>query len=82
MVSLPRHVDLSGDHMRTMIFFFTALFAIPVVQVAIDSRFERAGSPVAVARSSEIIIAVSKHLWAREMGDPTAPRPERPPKAS
>ena len=80
-VNLPWRLDLPGDHMRAMIFFFTALFAIPVVQVAIGPRFERTGARVVIDRSGEIIIAVGKHLRAREIGYPTAPRPERRPKA-
>ena len=81
MVNSPGASTCRGDHMRAMIFFFTALFAIPVVQVAIGPRFERTGARVVIDRSGEIIIAVGKHLRAREIGYPTAPRPERRPKA-
>jgi hypothetical protein len=68
--------------MRTIILSFIALLAIPVFQVAFDQRFERAGGPVLIDRSGKIIIAVSQHLRARDMGYPTAPRSERRPKAS
>ena len=67
--------------MRAMIFFFTALLAIPVVQVAIGPRFERTGARVVIDRSGEIIVAVGKHLRTRETGYPMGPRPERRPKA-
>ena len=70
--------NLAGAHMRTMVFFFTALFAVPVVQVAVGPHFER---PVVVIDCS-IETAVSQHLRARETGFPIAPRPERWPKAS
>jgi len=60
--------------MRTMIVFFIALLAIPVVQVAFGPRNERTGSPILIDRSNEIITAVSKHLRARDMAYPTAPR--------
>jgi len=62
--------------MRTMIVFFIALLAIPVVQVAFGPRNERTGSPILIDRSNEIITAVSKHLRARDMAYPTAPRTE------
>lgn len=68
--------------MRTMIFFFIALLAIPVLQVAIGPRFERTGAPVLIDRSSKIIIAIGKHLRTRNIEYPMGPRPERPPKAS
>jgi hypothetical protein len=71
-----------GDHMRTMIVFFIALLAIPVVQVAFGPRNERTGSPILIDRSNKIIIAVSKHLRARDMNYSTAPRTERRPKPS
>jgi hypothetical protein len=68
--------------MRTMIVFFIALFAIPVVQVAVGPRFERTGAPVVIDRSSKIIIAVGKHLRTRDIEYPMGPRPEPRPKAS
>jgi hypothetical protein len=80
--NVPWHVDLSGDHMRPMIFFFVALLAIPIVQVAFGSRLERAGAPVVIDRSGQIIIAVSKHLRARDGELPLTPRAERRPKPS
>jgi hypothetical protein len=60
--------------MRTIIFFLIALLAIPVVQVATGPRFERAGTPIPIDRSSKIIIAVSKHLRARDIEYPTCPK--------
>ena len=68
--------------MRTMIVFFIALFAIPVVQVAIGPRFERTGAPVLIDRSSQIIMAVGKHLRTRDIGYPMDPKSEPRPKAS
>jgi hypothetical protein len=68
--------------MKTMIVFFIALLAIPVVQVAVGPRFERSGAPVVIDRSSRIIIAVGKHLRTREIENLMGPRPERHPKAS
>jgi hypothetical protein len=68
--------------MRTIVFFFIALLAIPVVQIAFGPRLERAGAPVLIDRSANIIIAVGKHLRARDRDYPTAPRPERRPKPS
>ena len=68
--------------MRTLIFFFIALLAIPVVQVALGPRFERAGAPILIDRSSKIIIAVGKHLRTRGIENPMGPRSERRPKAS
>jgi hypothetical protein len=68
--------------MRTLIFFFIALLTIPVVQVAFGQRFERAGAPVLIDRSSKIIAAVGKQLRTREIEYPIAPRPERRPKTS
>ncbi len=68
--------------MRTLIFFFIALLAIPVVQVALGPRFERAGAPILIDRSSKIIIAVGKHLRARDIEYPMAPGLERRPKTS
>jgi hypothetical protein len=68
--------------MRTFVFFFIALLAIPVVQIAFGPRLERAGAPVLIDRSANIIIAVGKHLRARDPDYPTAPRPERRPKPS
>jgi hypothetical protein len=69
-----------GDHMRSMVLFFIALLAIPVIQVAFGPRLERAGSPVLIDRSSKIIIAVGKRLRNRDIDNPMAPRPERHPK--
>jgi hypothetical protein len=68
--------------MRTIMFFFAALVAIPIVQIAFGSRLERAGAPVAIDRSSQIIIAVSKHLHARDLEFPMTPRTERRPRQS
>jgi hypothetical protein len=68
--------------MRTIVFYFIALLAIPVVQIAFGPRIERAGAPVLIDRSANIIIAVGKHLRARDIDYPTAPRPERRPKPS
>jgi hypothetical protein len=68
--------------MRTIIVFFVALLAIPVVQIAFGPRLERAGAPVLIDRSANIIIAVSKHLRARDLDYPAAPRRERRPKPS
>jgi hypothetical protein len=68
--------------MRTLIVFFIALIAIPVVQVAIGPRFERSGAPVLIDRSEKIIIAIGKHLRSRDMEYPMGPRPERRPKTS
>jgi hypothetical protein len=67
--------------MRTMIVFFIALLAIPVVQVASGPRFERSGAPVIIDRSSKIIIAVGRHLRTREIDSPMRPGSDRPPKA-
>ena len=68
--------------MRAIIFFLIALLAMPVVRVAFGPRFERAAGPVLIDRSSRIIIAVSKHLRARDIAYPTVPRPEQRPRAS
>ena len=68
--------------MRTLILFFIALLAIPVVQITFGPRFERAGAPILIDRSSKIIIAVGKHLRARDIENPMGPRPERRPKTS
>jgi hypothetical protein len=65
--------------MRTLIFFFIALLAIPIAQIAFGQRHERAGAPFVIDRSDKIIIAVSKHLRSRDIG---APRFERRPKPS
>jgi len=64
-----------------MIVFFAALLAIPVIQVALGPHFARAGTPIVIDRSRDIIIAVSKHLQGRDIGFHAAPRPERRPKA-
>lgn len=68
--------------MRTLVLFFIALLAIPVVQVLFGPQFQRAGAPVLIDRSSKIIIAVSKHLRSRDIESPVVPRLERRPKAS
>ena len=60
--------------MRTITFFLIALLAIPVVQVATGPRFERAGTPIPMDSSSKIIVAVSKHLRARDIEYPTGPK--------
>ena len=63
--------------MRTIIFFFVALLAIPIVQIAFGAPPQRAGTPVQIDRSDKIIIAVSKHLRGRDIDFLMAPRPER-----
>jgi hypothetical protein len=68
--------------MRTMIVFFIALFAIPIVQVAIGPRLERTGATVLIDRSSKVIIAVGKRLRTRDIEYPTGPRLELLPKSS
>jgi len=68
--------------MRTMAFFFIALLAIPVIQIAYGPRLERAGAPVVIDRSAKIMIAVSKHLRVRDLDDLTTSRSERRPKPS
>jgi len=66
-----------GVHMRTIIFFFVALLAIPIAQIAFGPPLERAGAPVRIDRSGQIIIAVGKHLRARDIELPlTARRPK------
>ena len=72
----------SGDHMRTMIVYFVALLAIPIVQVVIGPRLDRAGIPVVIDRSSRVIIAVGKHLRTPDVGYPSGPWSERHPRAS
>jgi hypothetical protein len=64
--------------MRTMIVFFIALFAIPVVQVAVGPRFERPGAPVLINHSGQVIIALGKRLRPRDIEYPMGPRSERP----
>jgi hypothetical protein len=64
-----------------MIVFFAALLAIPIVQVALGPHFARAGAPIVIDRSQQIIIALSKHLQGGEIGFHSAPRLERRPKA-
>jgi hypothetical protein len=64
--------------MRTMIIFFIALLAIPVVQVAIGPRFERPGVPILINHSGQVIIAVGKRLRPRDIDYPMGPRSERP----
>jgi hypothetical protein len=68
--------------MRTLIVFFIALFAIPVVQVAIGPRFERSGAPVLIDRSEKVIIAIGKHLRNHDIENPMGPTAERRPKTS
>jgi hypothetical protein len=68
--------------MRTIIVFFIALLAIPVVQVAFAPRLERAGAPVFLDRSSKILIVVGKQFRTRDLEYPMSPRSERRPKAS
>jgi len=65
-----------------MIVYFIALLAIPVVQVAMGPRLDRAGVPVVIDRSSQIIIAVGKHLRTPDFEYPFGPRSERRPRAS
>ena len=67
--------------MRTLIVFFIALLAIPILQITIGPRFERPGAPILIDRSSKIIMALGKHLRARGIEYPMGPRPERRPKA-
>ena len=64
--------------MRTMIVFFIALFAIPIVQVAVGPRFERPGAPVLINHSGQVIIALGKRLRPRDIEYPMGPRSERP----
>jgi hypothetical protein len=64
--------------MRTMIVFFIALFAIPVVQVVIGPRFERPGAPVLINHSGQVIISLGKRLRSRDIEYPVGPRSERP----
>jgi hypothetical protein len=68
--------------MRAMIIFFVALFAIPIVQVAIGPRLERGRAPVLIDRSNKIISAVGKRLWTRDIEDRLGPRRQQRPKAS
>jgi hypothetical protein len=68
--------------MRTIVFFFVALLAIPIAQIAFGPRLVRAGTPVLIDRSGQIIIAVSKHLRVRDFELPLTPRAERRPKPS
>ncbi|HWF94003.1 MAG TPA: hypothetical protein VG291_03495 [Xanthobacteraceae bacterium] len=68
--------------MRTMIVYFIALLAIPVVQVAMGPRLDRAGVPVVIDRSSQIIIAVSRHLRTPGIEYPLGLWSERRPRAS
>jgi hypothetical protein len=70
-----------GDHMRTMIVFFIALLAIPIIQITIGPRFERPGAPVVIDRSSKIVTALGRHLRGRDFEFPMVPRSERRPKA-
>jgi hypothetical protein len=67
--------------MRTMIVYFVALLAIPVVQIAIGPRLDRAGIPVVIDHSSRIIIAVGKHLRTTDIAHPSGPWSERRPRA-
>ena len=68
--------------MRTMIVYFIALLAIPVVQIAIGPRLDRAGVPVIIDRSSQLIIAVGKHLRTPDIAYPSGAWSERRPRAS
>jgi hypothetical protein len=68
--------------MRTMIVFFIALLAIPIIQITIGARFERTGAPVLIDQSSKIVTALGKHLRVRNFEFPMGPRSERRPKAS
>jgi hypothetical protein len=68
--------------MRTMIVYFIALLAIPVVQVAVGPRLDRAGVPVIIDRSSQIIIAVGKHLRTPDLEYPSGLWSEHRPRAS
>jgi hypothetical protein len=68
--------------MRIVIVFFILLFAIPVVQVAIDRWIERPGPQVLGGRSASINIAVGKHLRSKDFIYPIVPPPERRAKAS
>jgi hypothetical protein len=68
--------------MRTMIVYFIALLAIPVVQIAIGPRLDRAGVPVVIDRSSQVIIAVGKHLRTPDIAYPSGAWSERRPRAS
>jgi hypothetical protein len=68
--------------MRTMIVYFIALLAIPVAQVVMGPRLDRAGVPVVIDRSSQIIIAVGRHLRAPDIAYPLGPGSERRPRAS
>lgn len=68
--------------MRTMIVYFVVLLAIPILQVAIGPRLDRAGAPVIIDRSSRIIIAVGKHLRTPDIGYPLGAWSERRPRAS
>jgi hypothetical protein len=81
MITFTRTLAVEGI-MRTMIVFFIALLAVPVVQVAIGPRFERPGAPVHINQSGKIIIAVGKHLRIRDIEYPTGPKSEHLPKAS
>ena len=68
--------------MRTMIVYFVVLLAIPIVQVAIGPRLDRAGVPVVIDRSSRIIIAVGKHLRTPDIAYPLGAWSERRPRPS
>jgi hypothetical protein len=46
--------------MRTIIVFFIALIAIPVVEVAFAPALERGGTPILTDRSSKILIALGE----------------------
>jgi hypothetical protein len=67
--------------MRTMIVFFVALLAIPIIQITVGPRFERPGAPVLIDRSSKIVTALGKHLRVRDFEFLMVPRSERRPKA-
>lgn len=67
--------------MRTMIVYFVALLAIPVVQVAVGPRLDRAGVPVVIDHSSRVIIAVGRHLRTTDIAYPSDPWSQRRPRA-
>jgi hypothetical protein len=52
--------------MRTIIVFFIALIAIPVVEVAFAPALERGGTPILTDRSSKILIALGEQLLTRD----------------
>ena len=66
MVAFAGTSGLSGIHMRTIIVFFIALIAIPVVEVAFAPALERGGTPILTDRSSKILIALGEQLLTRD----------------